>query len=66
MEPLAGISLAQRIEGIPYFLSEAFSVAITTLVAQAYGSKDIVFLKKTIFWTFCCDFLSKFREKSTA
>ncbi|OGR01376.1 MAG: hypothetical protein A2284_13860 [Deltaproteobacteria bacterium RIFOXYA12_FULL_61_11] len=38
--PLACLSIAHRIEGVPYFASLGFSIAVATLVGQAYGRRD--------------------------
>ncbi len=40
MEPLAGVNIGHRFEGIPYFLGEAFAIASTSLVGQAFGRGD--------------------------
>jgi len=40
MEPLAGLNIANRLEGFPYFFSIGFSIAIATLVGQSYGKGD--------------------------
>ncbi len=39
MDPLAGLNIAHRIEGIPYFLGISFSIAMSSLVGQAIGAK---------------------------
>lgn len=40
MAPLAALSVGQRFEAIPYFLSVGVSVAVMTLVAQSVGQGD--------------------------
>jgi len=40
MEPLAGLNIANRLEGFPYFFSVGFSIAIATLVGQSYGKGE--------------------------
>jgi putative MATE family efflux protein len=40
MEPLAGLNIANRLEGFPYFFAVGFSIAIATLVGQSYGKGD--------------------------
>ena len=49
MEPLAGLNVGHRIEGIPYFFSEGLSIAITALVAQAFGRKDFKEIRLLVF-----------------
>jgi len=40
MEPLAGLNIANRWEGLPYFFGVGFSVAISTLVGRSIGRGD--------------------------
>ena len=37
MEPLAGLNIGNRIEGIPYFISVGFGIAVSTMVGQSFG-----------------------------
>ena len=39
MEPLAGLNIGNRVEGIPYFAAFGFSIAVGALVGQSYGAK---------------------------
>ena len=46
MAPLAGMSIATRIEGFPFYFGLGFSIAIATLVAQSYGRGDKAEVRK--------------------
>lgn len=41
MLPLAGINVGTRVEAFCYYVSLGFSIAVTTLVGQNYGKKDV-------------------------
>lgn len=40
MTPLAGVNIGHRFEGLSYFVGEAFAIASTSLIGQAYGRRD--------------------------
>ena len=40
MAPLAGLTIASRIEGFPFYFGLGFSIAIAALVGQSYGRGD--------------------------
>ena len=42
MEPYAALTVAQRIEGIPYFVSLGFATALSVLVARSKGRQEKV------------------------
>ena len=46
MAPLAALNICHRIEGIPYFFSVGFSIALSTLIGQYYGKGNIREVKK--------------------
>ena len=48
MDPLAALNVSQRIEGIPYFVSLGFSVAMATLVGKYFGRGDIETLMEVV------------------
>lgn len=46
MEPLAGLNIANRWEGFPYFFGVGFSVAIATLVGHSIGAGNLEHAKR--------------------
>jgi len=48
MAPLAGMNIANRIEGIPYFTSIGFSIAMSALVGRSFGSGDLALVNKLV------------------
>ena len=49
MEPLAGVTVAHRVEGCAYFAAGGFSTAVSTLVGQNTGRRDFEMVKRIAY-----------------